>query len=61
VFRLKKYGKGISIHAPVKSATALGFHRRPDREHFNPRARKERDFKGVKRSAVMSIFQSTRP
>jgi len=52
---------GISIHAPVKSATVPDTTTFINELHFNPRARKERDEKMFIDFLSSFVFQSTRP
>ncbi len=52
----------ISIHAPMKGATAIKtFCHKSQRLNFNPRAHEGRDLAGLNPNSYNDIFQSTRP
>ena len=51
----------VSIHAPVKGATAKTHDTNMAQNGFNPRAREGRDIEWSARAGVRAVFQSTRP
>ena len=51
----------ISIHAPMRGATALRWSAFYLYGNFNPRAHEGRDFHYVRELIALTIFQSTRP